>query len=78
MGDTSGADWYDLIWAQACKDKLRKDYIATLITECLVWPGYQAINFWKVPVKHQLLVINAATVVDSTFLCWCVPSTGQR
>ena len=25
----------------------------------------------KVPVKHQLLVINAATVVDSTFLCWC-------
>lgn len=56
---------------QACKEKLRKDYLSTLLTEMVIWPGYQACNFWKVPVKHQLLVINAATIVDSTFLCWC-------
>lgn len=31
----------------------------------------QALNFWKVPLKHQLLAANAATVADSTFLCWC-------
>ena len=31
----------------------------------------QGLNFWKVPLQHQLLVANAATVADSTFLCWC-------
>lgn len=24
----------------------------------------------KVPVDYQLLVVNAATVLESTFMCW--------
>lgn len=26
----------------------------------------------KVPVDYQLLVVNAATVLESTFMCWYV------
>lgn len=50
--------------------KLRKDYLSTLLAELLVWPGFQALNFLKVPVKHQLLAANGATILDSTFLSW--------
>jgi protein Mpv17 len=59
-----GGNWDDI------KEKLRKDYVSTLLTELVIWPGYQGLNFWKVPLQHQLLVANAATVADSTFLCW--------
>jgi protein Mpv17 len=59
-----GGSWEDI------KAKLRQDYISTLLTEMVIWPGFQALNFWKVPLKHQLLLANSATVADSTFLCW--------
>eukprot|EP00873_Tetraselmis_striata_P044640 jgi/Tetstr1/464904/TSEL_009638.t1 len=29
-----------------------------------------AMNFWRVPVEHQLLAVNIACIFDSTFLCW--------
>lgn len=31
----------------------------------------QTLNFMKVPVDYQLLVVNSATVLESTFMCWC-------
>lgn len=30
----------------------------------------QSFNFWKVPVQHQLLVVNSATIVDAAFMSW--------
>jgi protein Mpv17 len=51
--------------------KLKSDFWPTFLTELAVWPALQWINFAKVPVRNQLLVVNSATVLDSTFLCWC-------
>jgi len=50
--------------------KVRHEFWPTYIAELLFWPAFQLINFWKVPVKHQLLAINIACIFDSTFLCW--------
>mmetsp|Transcript_14732 Transcript_14732/g.44507 ORF Transcript_14732/g.44507 Transcript_14732/m.44507 type:complete len:210 (-) Transcript_14732:1461-2090(-) len=52
------------------KAKLKQDYLSTLATELIVWPGFQFLNFWKVPLQHQLLAANGATILDSTFLSW--------
>ena len=30
----------------------------------------QVINFARVPLRHQLLVMNGGTILDSAFLCW--------
>jgi hypothetical protein len=30
----------------------------------------QGVNFWKVPVQHQLLVVNVVSLADCTFLSW--------
>lgn len=29
--------------------------MSTLLTEIVIWPGFQALNFWKVPLKHQVI-----------------------
>lgn len=34
---------------------------------------FQFLNFRKVPLQHQLLAANGATVLDSTFLSWSRP-----
>ena len=58
------------ICLQDVKHRIRQDFIPTFMAECLYWPFIQGFNFWKVPVKHQLLVVNTACLADSTFLSW--------
>lgn len=55
---------------QDVKHRIQQDFIPTFMAECLYWPFIQGVNFWKVPVKHQLLVVNTACLADSTFLSW--------
>ena len=55
---------------QDVKHRIQQDFIPTFLAECLYWPFIQGVNFWKVPVKHQLLVVNTACLADSTFLSW--------
>ena len=59
-----GGSWDDV------KKKLHNDLIPALAAEVGLWPPIQAINFWKVPVQYQLLVVNAFTVLDATFMSW--------
>jgi Mpv17 / PMP22 family len=51
-------------------DKIKADFVSAYTAELAFWPAFQAANFWKVPVRHQLLAVNAACLLDATFLCW--------
>lgn len=64
MTMTTGGTWED------AKRKIKKDFIPTFAAECTVWPAIQSLNFAKVPVDYQLLVVNLLTILDSTFVCW--------
>lgn len=48
--------------------KIKTDALPTFIAELSVWPIVQAVNFTKVPVQYQLLVVNAFTIADATFM----------
>jgi len=50
--------------------KLKKDFMSSYLTELVIWPPIQLFNFRYVPVKHQLMVVNIASVLDSGFLSW--------
>jgi hypothetical protein len=50
--------------------KVRRDFASTYAAELAFWPAFQAVNFWRVPVRHQLLAVNLACLLDATFLCW--------
>ena len=62
---------------QDVKQKLRNDFWSAYLAELAFWPAFQAVNFWKVPVRHQLLAVNLACLVDATFLCWCAPAASN-
>lgn len=52
-------------------NKIKRDFWSAYLAELVFWPAFQTINFWKVPVRHQLLTVNVACLLDATFLCWC-------
>lgn len=54
---------------QDVRRKLSKDFWPTMGVELTIWPALQAFNFWRVPVDYHLMVVNAATVFESTFFC---------
>jgi protein Mpv17 len=60
----------------ALSDKLRRDFWPTYAAELAFWPAFQAFNFARVPLRHQLLVVNLACLLDATFLCWVSRRTG--
>ncbi|KAK9841824.1 hypothetical protein WJX81_005480 [Elliptochloris bilobata] len=64
MTVAEGGSWQDV------KEKLQNDFLSAYLAELAFWPAFQAVNFWKVPVRHQLLAVNLACLVDATFLCW--------
>ena len=60
-----------LMAVQDVKEKCKRDFLSAYAAELVFWPAFQAVNFWKVPVRHQLLAVNMACLLDATFLCWC-------
>ena len=50
--------------------KIKSDFVPTFGVELGVWPFVQTVNFWKVPLQYQLLVVNGVTVLDSAFMSW--------
>ncbi len=52
------------------KKKVEADLVPALAAEVAIWPIIQAVNFWKVPVEYQLLVVNGFTVIDAAFMSW--------
>lgn len=56
---------------QDVKRKCKRDFWSAYAAELVFWPAFQAVNFWKVPLRHQLLAVNLACLLDATFLCWC-------
>lgn len=47
---------------------MREEFVPTMLAEAMVWPPYMAFVFSRVPVKHQLLAVNIATLFDVCFL----------
>lgn len=49
---------------------LQVDFLSTYSAELVFWPAVQTLNFSKVPVRHQLLVVNTFSLLDAAFISW--------
>lgn len=49
---------------------MQVDFIPTYTAELAFWPAVQTLNFSKVPVRHQLLVVNTFSLLDAAFISW--------
>ena len=55
------------IWDRAW-DHTKSVYVATYITDCLIWPPMQLINFTFIPLKFQFLFVNVVNLGWNTYL----------
>ncbi|XP_071804368.1 mitochondrial inner membrane protein Mpv17-like isoform X1 [Asterias amurensis] len=55
---------------QNVRDKLKKDFKTTLLTNYKVWPAVQLVNFYFVPLQHRVLAVNLVAVFWNTYLSW--------
>lgn len=50
--------------------QLRKEFMKTLMLEWCLWTPLDIANFKYVPTRHQLLVVNTASLLDSVMLSY--------
>ena len=68
----SWEDVYNKAWSHT-KDV----YIETYLTDCIVWPPIQLINFTFIPVRFQFLYVNFANLGWNTFLSLMANKSGS-
>ncbi|KAK3907011.1 hypothetical protein C8A05DRAFT_40197 [Staphylotrichum tortipilum] len=50
------------------KEKLEKSYTDTLLTNWMIWPFVQMVNFKLVPLHHRLLFVNVISIGWNSYL----------
>lgn len=44
------------------QEKLQRAYWEALRTNWAIWPAFQAVNLYMVPVQHQVLAVNVFNI----------------
>jgi len=52
------------------KEILTRDYFQLLLANYQLWPLAMALNFYLMPVKHQVLFTNSVSLAWNTYLSW--------
>jgi protein Mpv17 len=50
------------------KEKLQKNYSEALLTNWMIWPFVQMVNFKLVPLQHRLLFVNVISIGWNCYL----------
>ncbi|KAM7117885.1 mitochondrial inner membrane protein Mpv17 isoform 2-T2 [Ciconia maguari] len=49
---------------------LDQDYVDALLTNYCIWPPVQIANFYFVPLKHRLAIVQCVAIVWNCYLSW--------
>jgi protein Mpv17 len=52
------------------KEELQKEFLPTLASEVTLWTTLDILNFWKVPVRFQVLVANLGGLLEAVGLSY--------
>ncbi|XP_054035803.1 protein Mpv17 [Dryobates pubescens] len=50
--------------------KIQQDYVDALLTNYSIWPPVQIANFYFVPLKHRLAVVQCVAIIWNCYLSW--------
>lgn len=51
-----------------CTKELKEKFLKVYVTDWLVWPATQFINFYYLPPKYRVIYVNAITMLYNVFL----------
>lgn len=51
-------------------DQLKLKYFDVMSTSYTIWPAVQLCNFYFVPLKHQVLVVQSVALFWNAYLSW--------
>ena len=54
------------------KERLKTEYVRTLIDSYYFWPASQTINFCFVPNAYRILFLRFAAIIWNTYLSWTI------
>lgn len=49
---------------------LERDYFQLLLANYQLWPAVMLLNFYLMPVRHQVLFTNCVSLIWNTYLSW--------
>ncbi|XP_037081123.1 protein Mpv17-like [Pollicipes pollicipes] len=64
LGVLQGRDW------QQIKRKMKDEYSDILFNNWKLWPAVQLVNFYCVPLHHQVLFVQTIAIFWNTYLAW--------
>jgi len=64
LGLLQGRDWPQI------QTKMRAEYSDILFNNWKLWPGVQLVNFYMVPLRHQVLFVQTIAIFWNTYLAW--------
>lgn len=50
------------------RDKIEKSYSEALLTNWMIWPFVQMVNFKLIPLEHRLLFVNVISIGWNCYL----------
>eukprot|EP00794_Sanderia_malayensis_P012294 gene12294-13562_t len=56
--------------AKEMKEVLKHDYLNALKVNYCIWPAVQLMNFYFIPMKHRVMVVNFVALFWNTYLAY--------
>lgn len=64
------AGWLDGKNTSQCTDEFQSKFKRVYITDWIVWPATQFINFYYLPSKYRVIYVNFVTMLYNVFLSY--------
>lgn len=72
------AGWMYSQSIKECTDEIKSKFVTVYLTDWLVWPACQFINFHYLPTNYRVIYVNFVTMLYNIFLSYVKHTDSER